>query len=212
MILLAISKHAKTRYYPVRNPVPDLSFTVTGYNPDINSFIRQIAKSESYQLNEDSQNIGHLSFETKNILKLPNIDKSLKNKNIPAGDNIDQSRISIEVTHDPSRCRTNSEFSDYQYQPCTQQEQHQQFNHYSLFESMNTKSRNTILSSTESNNKQLLTSLESKHPPQRWYWTYSNKFSSCKNCIVTSNSLYCERNSLNKSTYSITVEHSDEFQ
>ncbi|CAF4297885.1 unnamed protein product [Rotaria sp. Silwood2] len=171
-----------------------------------------LRKIDFEQLNEDSQNIGHLSFETKNILKLPNIDKSLKNKNIPAGDNIDQSRISIEVTHDPSRCRTNSEFSDYQYQPCTQQEQHQQFNHYSLFESMNTKSRNTILSSTESNNKQLLTSLESKHPPQRWYWTYSNKFSSCKNCIVTSNSLYCERNSLNKSTYSITVEHSDEFQ
>ncbi|CAF4151948.1 unnamed protein product, partial [Rotaria sordida] len=97
-------------------------------------------------------------------------------------------------THDPSRCTTNSEFSDYQYQSCTQQ--HQRFNHYSSPES-----KNTILSSSISN-----------HPLQRWYWTYSNKSSLCKDCIITSNSLYCERNSLNKSTYSITVEHSEEFQ
>ncbi|CAF0818763.1 unnamed protein product [Rotaria sordida] len=153
-----------------------------------------LRKIDYEQLNEDLQNIDHISFETSNILKLPNIDKFLKNKNIPAGDNIDQSRVFIEVTHDPSRCTTNSEFSDYQYQSCTQQ--HQRFNHYSSPES-----KDTILSSSISN-----------HPLQRWYWIYSNKASLCKDCIITPNSLYCERNSLNKSTYSITVEHSEEFQ
>ncbi|CAF1121667.1 unnamed protein product [Rotaria sp. Silwood1] len=171
-----------------------------------------LRKIDYKQLNEDSQNIDHLSFETSNILKLPNIDVFLKNKNTPAGDNIDQSRVFIEVTHDPSKCTTNTEFSDYQYYSCSQlSQQHQRCNDYSSPESMKPKSKNTILSSTESNNQQSFPSLESTCPLQRWYWMYSNKSSSCKDCIITPNSLYCERNSIDRSTYSITVEHNEEF-
>ncbi|CAF0760144.1 unnamed protein product [Rotaria sp. Silwood1] len=171
-----------------------------------------LRKIDYKQLNEDSQNIDHLSFETSNILKLPNIDVFLKNKNTPAGDNIDQSRVFIEVTHDPSKCTTNTEFSDYQYYSCSQlSQQHQRCNDYSSPESMKPKSKNTILSSTESNNQQSLPSLESTCPLQRWYWMYSNKSSSCKDCIITPNSLYCERNSIDRSTYAITVEHNEEF-
>ncbi|CAF4700280.1 unnamed protein product, partial [Rotaria sp. Silwood1] len=171
-----------------------------------------LRKIDYKQLNEDSQNIDHLSFETSNILKLPNIDVFLKNKNTPAGDNIDQSRVFIEVTHDPSKCTTNTEFSDYQYYSCSQlSQQHQRCNDYSSPESMKPKSKNTILSSTESNNQQSFPSLESTCPLQRWYWMYSNKSSSCKDCIITPNSLYCERNSIDRSTYAITVEHNEEF-
>ncbi len=65
--------------------------------------LRQIDRG---QLNRDSQNIGYLSFETRNILKLPKIEPSFKNKDdaAAAGDNIDQDRVFIEVTHDPSKC------------------------------------------------------------------------------------------------------------
>ncbi len=69
------------------------------------------------QLNQDdSQNIGYLSFETKNILKIPKI-------NTAAGDNIEQNRIFIEITHDPSKCSSNHDVSHHKY-PL-----HQQFNH-----------------------------------------------------------------------------------
>ncbi len=61
------------------------------------------------QLNGDSRNIGYLSFETSNILKLPRMNTSLKKEDITTDDHIDQNRIFIEVTHDPSKCSPKSD-------------------------------------------------------------------------------------------------------
>jgi hypothetical protein len=61
--------------------------------------LREIDRGE---LNVDSQNIGYLSFETSNILKLPRMNRSLEK------DRIDQNRVFIEVTHDPSKCSLDS--------------------------------------------------------------------------------------------------------
>jgi hypothetical protein len=84
-----------------------------------------LRKIDRGELNEDSQNIGYLSFETKNILKI-----SLKNT--PAGDNIDQDRVFIEVTHDPSRCTPNHKLSGHQYQSYTPSSHRQYSKHYQI--------------------------------------------------------------------------------
>ncbi len=81
------------------------------------------------ELNEDAHHIGHLSFETSNILKLTNIKASPKKKDTAAGDNIDQNRILIEVTHDPSKCSPNHAFSYSKDHSCRSSPQ--QFNHNS---------------------------------------------------------------------------------
>jgi len=67
-----------------------------------------LRKIDRGELNKDFQNLGYLSFETKNLLKLPNL--SLKTQNTAAGDNIDQNRVFIEVIHDPSRCTPNHQY------------------------------------------------------------------------------------------------------
>ncbi|CAF2987208.1 unnamed protein product [Rotaria socialis] len=165
-----------------------------------------LRKINCEQLNEDSQNIGHSSFETANILKLPKTELSLKNKSTDVGDNIDQSHVFIEVTHDPKRCKPISELSDFQYQSCRQLPQkYQQLNNDS-----SPKSTNTPLIDYY-NNQKIITSLDLNHSPQQWNWLYSNKSSVCNNCIITHNSICCERNSLDKSTDSITVEHNENF-
>ncbi|CAF5195228.1 unnamed protein product [Rotaria magnacalcarata] len=61
------------------------------------------------------------------------------------------------------------------------------------------------------NNQKIITSLDLNHSPQQWNCLYSNKSSVCNDCIITHNSICCERNSLDKSTYSITVEHNENF-
>jgi hypothetical protein len=86
-----------------------------------------LRKIDRGELNEESQNIGYLSFETNNILKLPNT--SLKNKNTAAGDNIEQNHVFIEVTHDPSRCTPNHKLSYHHYPPATQ---HQRYSKHSI--------------------------------------------------------------------------------
>ncbi|CAM4742049.1 unnamed protein product [Rotaria magnacalcarata] len=167
-----------------------------------------LRKINCEQLNEDSQNIGYSSFETASILKLPKIELSLKNKSTNVGDNIDRSHVFIEVTHDPKRCKPISEFSDFQYQSCRQLPQkYQQFNNDSSL-----KSTNTNLPLIDYyNNQKIITSLDLNHSPQQWNCLYSNKSSVCNDCIITHNSICCERNSLDKSTYSITVEHNENF-
>jgi hypothetical protein len=100
---------------------------------------------------EDAQNIGYLSSETINLLKLPRMTRSLKKDYIAAGDH-------IEITHDPSKSETIS------YQ-------------------------------------------------QPWYWRQSSANSRLKDCSITSNSLfYSTEKSLDKTTYSITIEHNKEFR
>ena len=73
------------------------------------------------------------------------------------------------------------------------------------------KSMDTVLSSTEFPNQQS-SSLETNHLQQRSYWIRSNKSSSCKDCIITSSSLFCAQKSLDKNTHSITVEHNEELR
>ncbi len=143
-------------------------------------------KIDCGQLNEDLQNIGYVSFQTSNILKLPTINTFMKNKDTAAGDNIDQNRIFIEVTHDPSRCSTSSS------------QQHQQFNH---------NNKHTIR-----NNRKSTPSSKSNHSQQRWHWIRSDENSLSKDCLITPNSLFYARKSFDKNTYSITVEHNEEFQ
>jgi hypothetical protein len=69
----------------------------------------------------------------------------------------------------------------------------------------------TILSSPELNNQQK-SSAEFEHLQRRWYWIRSNESPSYKDCMTTPNSLFCAPKSSDKNTYSITVEHNDEFQ
>jgi hypothetical protein len=153
------------------------------------------------QLNEDSQNIGHLPFETINVLKLPKMTRSLTHEDNGAGDNIDQNRIFIEVTHDPSRCTRNPQFSYHQYMSCTSP-QHQPFDHSTSNKSIDTTSR-----SIESDNPHL-----SNHSQKQWYWMRANQSSLCKDCTITESSLFCARKSLDKNTYSINVEHNEQFR
>ncbi len=152
----------------IRNTHPQSSFYVKN-----SSFLTEFTRVEDAQilrkincekLNEDSQNIGYLSFQTRNILRLP------KNKDTVVKDNIDQNCISIEVIHDPSRCSSNSK-------------------------------------SIASSNQQF-----SSQQQQRWYWIYSNENSLSKDCLITSNSLFYPEKSFDKNTYSITVEHNEEFR
>lgn len=56
------------------------------------------------QVEDDSQNMSYLSFQTNNKLKPSQINTFEKENNIAAEDNIDQNRILIEIIHDPSRC------------------------------------------------------------------------------------------------------------
>ena len=67
---------------------------------------------------------------------------------------------------------------------------------------------------TETNefiNLQQSSSSETNNVKQRWHWIRSNNSSSFKDCIITSNSLSCASKSSDKNSYSITVEHNDQF-
>ncbi|CAF3863620.1 unnamed protein product [Adineta steineri] len=125
---------------------------------------------------EQSQNIDCPSFETRNILKLSKSNTSTR-------DHIDQDRVCIEVTHDPSRCTPNPEIFCH---PCV------------------TQCHQCCCDDSSSS--------QSDCCQQRMYWIRSKEYSTCKDCTVTPNSLFCARESLEKNTHSVTVEHNEEFR
>ncbi|CAF4359387.1 unnamed protein product, partial [Adineta steineri] len=55
-------------------------------------------------------------------------------------------------------------------------------------------------------------SSQSDDRQQRVYWMRSKEYSTCKDCTVTPNSLFCARKLLEKNTHSVTVEHNEEFR
>lgn len=167
--------------------------------------------------NQDSEYMGYPSFETSNILKLPTMNTSLKKTDTPAaGDHIDQDRIFIEVTHDPSRCspKYHSRISS----------PYQQLNH-NCNDDIKTDARLTLDSlnlgsskwsngnyaaSSISDNQQ--SSLKSNQSEQKWHWIRSHDNSLSQDRRITANFLSSTEKSFDKSSHSITVEHNEEFR